>query len=127
MWTPRGSPPRRILGADDHLNEVFFAGADYPAHLGWQLLEGRAVGEGEEEEDGVCFFLTGLWGGGKAAITRGSCACVSPPAPSPTHGQEMLEFFQGPVPAVPKMELEDDGAVAGPRLGRPEHRAGLYA
>lgn len=51
---------------------------------------------------------------------------VPPPLPV-THRQEMLKFFEGAVPAIPKMELEDDGAAADPRLGRPVDGGGLYA
>lgn len=48
-----------------------------------------------------------------------------PNRPPSTHGQQIIEFFQGSVAAIPKMELEDDGAGAGPRLGRPEHGGGF--
>lgn len=57
---------------------------------------------------------------------------ASPPAPltprlPPTHGQEVLEFPQGTLPAVPETQLEEHGALGAQRHGGPEQRAHLDA
>lgn len=45
----------------------------------------------------------------------------------PTHGQEVLEFPQGTLPAVPETQLEEHGALGAQRHGGPEQRAHLDA
>lgn len=59
-------------------------------------------------------------------------ASLPPPPPltprlPPTHGQEVLEFPQGTLPAVPETQLEEHGALGAQRHGGPEQRAHLDA
>lgn len=59
-------------------------------------------------------------------------ASLPPPPPQtprlpPTHGQEVLEFPQGTLPAVPETQLEEHGALGAQRHGGPEQRAHLDA
>lgn len=50
---------QRILGADDHPDNTRGL-ACYSGQLSREVFKGRTVGEGEEEEESICFLLAGL-------------------------------------------------------------------
>lgn len=50
---------QRILGADDHPDHTRGL-ARYSGQLSREVFKGGTVGEGEEEEESICFLLASL-------------------------------------------------------------------
>lgn len=118
-------PP--VPGAHHHTQRIL-AGLQHTRQPRRQLLEGRAVGEGEEQKDGVRLLPACLEEERRPSPI--SAPRIPPPLTPrlpPTHGQEVLEFPQGTLPAVPETQLEEHGALGAQRHGGPEQRAHLDA